>query len=255
MDGGPGGPDDRFGFGRLDLGPLAATLPPTATLPTLVRGTTVFERNDQCSGPADSSLNYGAPGDQLLMCDWDGNGTKTPGVFRNGFWLLRNAPGNGPQDVPTFQLGDPGDIPVCGHWSSATPGTAETAGVFRRGVFYLKFANTTGVANTSFGYGNATDTPVSGDWNGDGITTAGVFRGGTWFLRNTNTTGVADQPPVGYGDVGDVPVVGDWDGNGTTTMGVFRGGLWLLRNDNSGGISTLPTFLFGSAGDQPRGWR
>jgi hypothetical protein len=255
LDGGPGGPDNRFGFGRLNLGPLAATLPPTATLPALVRGTTVFKRNDQCSGPADSSLNYGTPGDQLLMCDWDGNGTKTPGVFRNGFWLLRNASGNGPQDVPTFQLGDPGDIPVCGHWSSATPGTAETAGVFRRGVFYLKFANTTGVANASFGYGNATDTPVSGDWNGDGITTAGVFRGGTWFLRNTNTTGVADQPPVGYGDVGDVPVVGDWDGNGTTTMGVFRGGLWLLRNDNSGGISTLPTFLFGSAGDQPRGWR
>ena len=73
-------------------GPLSATLPPTATLPALVRGTTVFERNDQCSGPADSSLNYGSPGDRLLMCDWDGNGTKTPGVFRNGFWLLRNAP-------------------------------------------------------------------------------------------------------------------------------------------------------------------
>jgi hypothetical protein len=255
LDGGAAGPDNQFGFGRLNLGGLNLTLPPNASKPALVRGTTVFERNDQCSGPAQSSLVYGNPGDTILMCDWDGNGTKTPGAFRNGFWMLRNAPGNGFQDVPTFQLGDPGDIPVCGHWSNQTPGTAETPGVFRHGVFYLKFQNTTGIANTFFAYGNTTDVPVTGDWNGDGIATVGVYRSGTWFLRNANGGGFSDLPPVGYGDAGDVPVVGDWNGDGTTTMGVFRNGLWLLRNDNVGGFSTVPTFLFGSAGDLPRAWR
>ena len=213
----------------------------------------IFQRSGRCTGISDTVLSYGAPGDVVLLCDWDGNGPRTPGAFRNGVWFLRNAPGNGVADVPTFRLGDPGDIPVCGHWQGA--GKAETVGVFRSGTFYLKFANSTGFADTFFGYGNPTDLPVTGDWNGDGITTVGVYRHGTWFLRNANGGGFSDLPPIGYGDSADIPVVGDWDGNGTTTMGVFRNGTWFLRNDNSGGFSTLPTFLFGGPGDRPQSWR
>jgi hypothetical protein len=250
VDAGTPGPDNQFGYGILSLG---SPPNPASMKPAVVRTNFVAERSALCSGPADTVLSYGDPGDVVLLCDWDGNGTRTPGVFRNGTWLLRNAPGNGPADVPPFGLGDPGDIPVCGHWSG--PGTAETAGVFRTGRFFLRFSNTTGIADADFGYGNPTDIPVTGDWDGDGITTPGVFRDGTWFLRNSNTTGIADQPSIGYGDPGDIPVTGDWDGNRTTTLGVFRRGVWFLRNSLGGGVADLPPFVFGAPGDRPLAWR
>jgi hypothetical protein len=254
VDAGAPGPDFQFGYGRLSLGAVTNAASNAALLkPAVVQGNVVSLRSGLCSGGAEAVLTYGDPGDVVLLCDWDGNGTRTPGVFRSGTWLLRNGSGNGPADVAPFGLGDPGDVPVCGHWSG--PGTAETAGVFRAGRFFLRFSNTTGIADANFGYGNPTDTPVTGDWDGNGTTTPGVFRNGTWFLRNSNTTGVADQPSVGYGDPGDLPVTGDWDGNGTTTLGVFRRGVWFLRNSLGGGVADLPPFLFGTPGDRPLSWR
>jgi len=258
-DAGAAGPDPAFGNGRLNLGPVPGPVSPNIMKPAVIRNGMIFEKNTACTGPADIAFQYGDPGDQIIMCDWDGNGTRTPAVFRNGLWYLRNASGSGYSDVPVFQLGDPGDIPVCGHWDASSgngpSAPIDTVGVFRRGVFYLKFHNATGYADTFFSYGNTTDIPVAGDWDNDGITTVGVYRAGTWFLRNNTGGGYSDIPPVGYGDPGDLPVVGDWNGDGSVTMGVFRGGLWLLRDDNVGGYSTRPSFLFGSPGDKPQAWR
>jgi hypothetical protein len=254
VDGGPTGPDNAFGYGRLSLGAAPTAGLAAATKPAAVFRNVVFERSGLCSGGADRILTYGDPGDVVLLCDWDGNGTRTPGVFRNGAWFLRNAPGDGPADVPVFGYGDPGDIPVCGHWGGA--GKSETPGVFRNGVFFLRDSNSTGVADRPpVGYGNPGDIPAVGDWDGDGTTTVGVFRGGVWFLRNSNSTGIADQPPIGYGDPGDQPVPGDWDGNGTTTLGVYRNGFWFLRNSIGGGVADLPPFLFGGPGTVPGAWR
>ncbi len=130
----------------------------------------------------------------------------------------------------------------------ATP-RADTGGVWRSGIFYLRNSNTTGVASVSFGYGLASDTPLVGDWNGDGVTTMGVWRTGVFYLRNLNTSGAADTV-FAYGLASDVPVVGDWDGNGTDTPGVFRNGLWYLRNTNSAGPPDT-VVSYGQAGDQP----
>ena len=86
-----------------------------------------------------------------------------------------------------------------------------TVGVWRAGTFYFKDA-------TSIAYGISTDTPVVGDWNGDGKSEVGVFRGGV-FYRNG-----ADAIP--YGISTDTPVVGDWNGDGKSEVGVFRGGVF-----------------------------
>jgi hypothetical protein len=254
VDAGAAGVDNTYGYGRLSMGALPDAAFNARSKPALIFGNTVFERSGLCSGGTDRFLSYGEPGDVVLLCDWDGNGTRTPGAFRNGMWFLRNAPGNGPADVPPFGYGDPGDVPVCGHWGG--PGTAETPGVFRNGVFFLRDSNSTGVATRPpIGFGNPGDVPVVGDWDGNGTTTLGVFRNGVWFLRNSNTTGVADQPPIGYGDPGDLPVAGDWDGNGTTTLGVYRNGVWYLRNSLGGGVADLPPFVFGVPGLRPQAWR
>ena len=64
--------------------------------------------------------------------------------------------------------------------------------------------------------------PVSGDFNGDGVTDVGVFRNGQWFI-DVNGNGVWDEgdlwAKLGYD--GDKPVVGDWDGDGKDDIGIF----------------------------------
>ena len=182
-------------------------------------GPQLFLRNSNTSGVADSTTIFAAPtSGTTLMCDWDGNGTSTPGVFLNGVWYVTNAAGGAPQAV--FGYGDPGDIPVCGDWDGN--GTA-TPGVVRNGVWYL--SNTLGApyADVSFGFGNSTgDIPLVGDWNGDGRDTPGVVRAGAWYLANTSGQPDADVSFL-YGDAGDRVVTGHWNTGAATTVGVVRG--------------------------------
>ena len=89
--------------------------------------------------------------------------------------------------------------------------SSSNVGVFRDGVFYRKDA-------TDIVYGLSTDTPVIGDWNGDGMSEVGVFRGGV-FYRN----GATD---IVYGLSTDTPIVGDWNGDGVSEVGVYRGGVF-----------------------------
>ena len=53
----------------------------------------------------------------------------------------------------------------------------------------------------------STDTPVTGDWNGDGRTEVGVFRPFTYmfYLKNGTTT-----TSVNWGISTDLPVTGKW---------------------------------------------
>lgn len=92
-------------------------------------------------------------------------------------------------------------------------------------------------------FGQEGDTPLIGDWDGDGIDTIGVRRGTTFFLRNANTAGPADARFT-YGEASDQPLVGDWDGDGTDTVAVRRGNTFYLRG--------LPkrTFKFGKVTDR-----
>ncbi len=113
-----------------------------------------------------------------------------------------------------------GDVPVAGDWTGR--GTTQM-GVFRpsTGQWFLD-RNANGkwdgcskdLCVSSFG--SSGDMPVSGDWNGNGVSKIGVFRPSTgeWFL-DLNGNGKWDGPSLdlyvpGYGQSGDVPVVGRW---------------------------------------------
>ena len=130
--------------------------------------------------------------------------------------------------------------------SVGSPTTAGAA-VVRANHWFLRNTNTSGVADVAFTYGNTGDTPIMGDWNGDGEQTPGVVRGITWFLRNSNSTGVADEV-LQYGNPGDKVVVGDWNGDGVQSPGVVRGITWFLRNSNSTGVADV-SFQYGNPGD------
>jgi hypothetical protein len=115
--------------------------------------------------------------------------------------------------------------------------------------WYLRNSNTTGPYETKIKYGAVGDTPVVGDWNGDGVDTVGTFVNGAWYLRNSNTAGPYETKVV-FGATGEIPVVGDWDGDGVDTVGTFKDGVWHLRNSNTTGPSEL-TAQLGRPGDIP----
>ncbi len=122
--------------------------------------------------------------------------------------------------------------------------------------WYLRDSNTSTPGTvTAFSYGASTDTPVFGDWDGDGVKTPGLVRvtGGslTWYLRNSNCAGAPDLI-FAFGAATDRPLVGDWDGDGDDTPGLLRANWWLLRNSNSAGAVDVD-FFWGIATDVPIG--
>ena len=105
--------------------------------------------------------------------------------------------------------------------------------------------------------GEAGETPVYGDWNGDGRTKVGVYFEGTWML-DYNGNGVWDGPNVDklvyLGGQGYEPVVGDWNGSGWTKIGAHNNGTWLIDlNGNFAwdGPGTDKLLFFGNVGYKP----
>ncbi len=174
------------------------------------------------SGGEDSFF-YGVDADIPMMCDWNGDGLDTPGLYRteNGYMYLRYSNDFGVADLEFF-FGIPSDLPICGDWDGDG---IDTVGVYRpaEAKFYLSNSNTTGPADVVFWFGTWGDVPFAGDWDGDGIDTVGMYRpaNGYVYITNQNVTKFADFESF-YGVAGDRFVVGDWDGDGDDTFGIFR---------------------------------
>ncbi len=175
------------------------------------------------AGGRTESFYFGDPGDLPIVCDWDGEGVRTPGLYRpeTGFLYLRNSNDFGVADISIF-FGIPEDLPVCGDWNGDG---IDTIGVFRPslGKFFLRNSNTQGFADEEFFFGDPADLPFAGDWDGDGIDTVGLYRpaNGFVYIKNTNLSGFADFETF-YGEPGDRFVVGDWDDDGLSSFGIFR---------------------------------
>ncbi len=117
-------------------------------------------------------------------------------------------------------------------------------GVFRAGQWFLDKGDL-GWQNTDTvypapGFGAATDIPVAGDMNGDGVSEVGVYRPatGAWYFDldgNGAWSGCGlDLCLTAFGAPTDLPVVGDWDGNGRDEVGVYRQGQWYFDMDGNG---------------------
>lgn len=166
-------------------------------------------------------IYYGVPGDIALLCDWDGDGEDTVGLYRphEGFVYLRNSNTLGFADVDFF-YGVPTDLPLCGDWDG--DGT-DSIGVYRpaQGRFFLRNSNSLGFADVDFELGLPGDRPLSGDWDGDGIDTVAVFRestgsvygidGEVWPIQSTGRL-----------------VVGDFAGNGRDGFATYADGVVTL---------------------------
>lgn len=222
---------------------------------------TFYLRNSNTTGAPDITVQYGYLCGSIVcnypvVGDWNGDGVDSIGIYDQlqGTFLLRdtNIPG-----IPnySFVLGNPGDQPMAGRWTSDM--THDGVGVFRasNGILYLKKELVTGFSDFFAVMGNPSDLGVSGDWNDDGMVSVGVYRPGVsrfYVTNNNQPSGITfsdlDFP---YGDGSqDKAFVGDWTGDGAAKVGVFRNGLVMFRNSLSGGAPDL-TISFGGPGDIP----
>jgi hypothetical protein len=220
---------------------------------------------------------FGQSADIPVIGDWNGDGTDEVGVWRpsaDRFMLDTNGngkwDGNAGGDTLTDVFGQSTDIPVIGDWNG--DGTDEV-GVWRPSTdrFMLdtngngKWDGNAGGDTLTGVFGQSTDIPVIGDWNGDGKDEVGVWRPSMRkFLLDTNGNGKWDGNAGGdtltgvFGQSTDIPVIGDWNGDGTDEVGVWRpstdrfmldtngNGKW----DGTAGGDTL-TAAFGESTDRP----
>jgi hypothetical protein len=175
-----------------------------------------------------TSFYYGNPGDFPMMGDWDGDGIDTPGLFRrsDGFVYLRNSNTQGVADIRFF-FGNPGDTPLAGDFDGDG---LDTVSIYRPSEGRVYVINHLGSGDTGLGaadfsyfFGNPSDKPFVGDFNGDGIDTVGLHRESTglMYFRNTHVQGPAEWSFT-FGDPGDRVVAFDWNHDGSDSPAVFR---------------------------------
>jgi hypothetical protein len=86
--------------------------------------------------------------------------------------------------------------------------------------------------------------PITGDWNGDGLTEVGVFNAGTgmFVLRRVDADGAVTIERVPFGTVTSLPVVGDWDGDGADDLGTWAPGTARFSLRNAAGVVTRSSY-------------
>ena len=188
--------------------------PPVPARPGVVVGDAWSLRDSLTGGAAQDSFSYGLPGDTPLMADFSGSGIETPAVVR---------------------------------------GVRHTVGGDNTLEWYIRQIPGTGLPDLVIRYGRLGDTPVVGDWDGDGVATIGVVRGNRWHLRNSNSPGPAEIEFT-FGQAGDIPIVGDWNGDGMDSPGMVRGDRWLLRNTSTGGNPEIDITFAGSGAPVVGDW-
>lgn len=134
----------------------------------------------------DHVFHYGSPGDAPVAGDWNGDGIRTIGVFRDGSWNLDTS-GDGRLDTNdrAVELGQAGDIPIVGDFDG---NGLDDLGVYRAGQWLVDpdgdgeleelrlNAKDRALASETGGM------PVVGDWDGDGTDEPAVYtpaEGGT----------------------------------------------------------------------------
>lgn len=162
--------------------------------------------------------------DRPVVGDWDGDGKDDVGIF-------------GPQwhGDPRAIVRDPG-LPAPANQASTKPKNLPpklpeaTDGV--REMRRTREPTRADLIDHVFRYGQHPDTPLAGDWNGDGIDAIAVFRNGVWRLdENGDGRWTSVDREFVFGSPTSKPVVGDWNGDGIDDLGVVEGDVWILDSD------------------------
>ncbi|MFI5175538.1 MAG: FG-GAP-like repeat-containing protein, partial [Terriglobia bacterium] len=193
--------------------------------------------------------------------DFEGDGKTDIGFYRAGLWGVLKSTQSYSYSTPSWYS-----------WGGAAlqPLVADFDGDKKADIAYMVAPSGGQSATyailkstTGYNYGQAQyvpagwpslgDTPVVGDFDGDGKADPGIWRAstGVWIiplsLGNYNTY-VFSQ----WGQQGDTPVVADFDGDGKDDIGFYRNGLWgILLSTKGYDTAQAKWFSWGGAGMQP----
>jgi|GEM_PF-3896420 len=206
---------------------------------------------------------------QILAGDWDGDGKDEPGFYiaSERIFVLDGAA------KPYFKFGARPGQAIVGNFDSDPTTEVGVAYAHGSSLHYTMDVGSTGPSNDpvhSFGF--ATDIPLVGDWDGNGIDDFGTFRQGSsprYFMDEgaRGWTGGTFGEAFGYqfGVHGDEPFVGDFNGDNVDEIGVYRRGksggpryyldeynpaAGLHRGFHNRGVGETWGYLFGHTHDQ-----
>ncbi len=184
--------------------------------------------------------------DRPVTGDWDGDGKDDIGIFGPA-WMLDDRAIKLEPGLPD-QMNIPKDRP-----KNVPPKPHEATNGHRLLRLTSRREPRADVIDHVFRYGVASDVPLAGDWNGDGITTIGIFRDGRWNLDIDGDGQWSETDIVArFGQAGDIPVVGDFNGDGIDEIGVYRAGRWIIDiNGNHEMDAHDKVFEMGGKGDLP----
>lgn len=124
----------------------------------------------------DHVFRFGAGKDVPVTGDWNGDGIRSIGIFRNGAWQLDlDGDGKWSDRDGIVRFGQAGDIPVVGDFDGDG---VDQIGVYRAGQWIIDTdgSRELDAHDKVFEMGGPSDLPVVGDWDGDGIDEPGIHR-------------------------------------------------------------------------------
>jgi serine-aspartate repeat-containing protein C/D/E len=251
---------------------------------------TIHAGSDTVESP---NFAFGIPGSIPVVGDWNGDGRADLGLFFKGEWFLDlNGNGKWDEGDLWAKLGSEADLPVVGDWDGDgkddigifgpewpgdprhienEPGLPDPDNVPKTktknvppdedeatdGVRLLRLTargnERSDLIDHVFQFGSATDKPIAGDWNGDGIPSIGIFREGKWhFDMDGDGRWSTGDRTAQFGEKGDLPVIGDFNGDGIDEIGVYRAGKWIVDTNGNREIDASDrVFELGGASDLP----
>jgi hypothetical protein len=193
--------------------------------------------------------HLGSGEDLPVTGDWDADGKTDIGIYGPAWprdpWAIENEPGlPDPENFPTQPIGKMKNMP---------PAPEEATSGGRAMKLTAKGRPRADLIDHVFYYGTPGETPIAGDWNGDGVRQIGTFRDGEWILDLDGDGRLSDRDStIRFGQAGDVPVVGDFNGDGSEELGIYRAGVWTLDTNGNRELDAHDkVFELGGADDVP----
>jgi len=196
--------------------------------------------------------------------DFDSDGLAEMGYFRaaSGLWALLESSENYSYASPRYySWGQTGDILALGDYDGdgRMDPTVRRPPAGGQSAAYRMLLSTTGydfgsALTVPAGWPGLGDTPVPGDFNGDGLSDPAIWRGsaGVWIIPLSPT--FSSYAFYSWGQSGDKPIAADVDCDGQTDIGYWRPstGVWGFLLSTEGYSYGSAWFIgWGSALDKP----